>query len=48
MRNPLFLLARGGSGWEGWLSKTELFENPLVPNKKMQQLYTGDGGSEDA
>ncbi len=25
---------------EGWLSKMELYENPLVPNKKMQQMYT--------
>jgi acetoin:2,6-dichlorophenolindophenol oxidoreductase subunit alpha len=25
---------------EGWLSKTELHENPLVPNKKMRQMYT--------
>jgi acetoin:2,6-dichlorophenolindophenol oxidoreductase subunit alpha len=24
---------------EGWLSKTELHENPLVPNKKMRQMY---------
>jgi acetoin:2,6-dichlorophenolindophenol oxidoreductase subunit alpha len=24
---------------EGWLSKTELHENPLVPNKKLRQMY---------
>jgi TPP-dependent pyruvate/acetoin dehydrogenase alpha subunit len=24
---------------EGWLSETELHENPLVPNKKLRQMY---------
>src|ERR1700735_4478653 len=37
------VLEQGLLNWlgtrEGWLSKTELHENPLVPNKKLREMY---------
>src|SRR5260370_1919492 len=38
-RVPLGPSLFANSGWRAWLSETGMYENPLVPNAKLRQMY---------